>query len=39
MTRASAYTAYFDAHLAAPPERKRRAKATDNILLETGEIQ
>jgi hypothetical protein len=39
MTTTSTKTAFFDAEPATPPERKRRPKNTDNILLETGEIQ
>jgi hypothetical protein len=40
MTGTSTHTGYFDGALATPPrERKRRAKANDNILLERGEMQ
>ncbi len=35
----SGCTGYFDAGLAQPRERKRRTKANNTILLETGEKQ
>lgn len=39
MTGTSTGAGYFDADLATPPERKRRRKANDNILLEAAKMQ